>query len=342
MNDDTNFELIKNIIIQNRTKNNLEKIKKSKIFYETENSFEKSGIGYTLCINKFDNIYQEWNVNTNQLEGYYLLPPYDTKKKFDINIKNNSNEIILGIKKQKYGEHWFNLDIEVTQFENNNEQEKNIINDKKDEIDINSYFSKNNTDFEIISGEPTFSYEEIKSINNYPKLNHWQLFLEKNKAKYPFIISELEKLNPIDNEKLDLVEISKNDTVYIGEADYIIRTGRGGMIFKNDGIIYIGYWDNGRQFKKGKLFDFNNNLIYDGEYKKGLKDGNGVYYYSNGEKYEGKFCEGVREGKGIFYWKDGTKWEGYFKNDEMNGEGIFYDGKDSYNAVYKNGELIEN
>ena len=114
------------------------------------------------------------------------------------------------------------------------------------------------------------------------------------------------------------------------------------MIFNNDCIIYIVYWDNGRQFKKGKLFDFNNNLIYDGEYKKGLKDGNGVYYYSNGEKYEGKFCEGVREGKGIFYWKDGTKWEGYFKNDEMNGEGIFYDGKDSYNAVYKNGELIEN
>ena len=342
MGDDTNFELIKNIIIQNRIKNNLEKIKKSKIFHETENSFEKSGIGYTLYINKYDNIYQEWNVNTNKLEGYNLLPPYDTKKNFDININNNSKNIILGIKRQKYGEHWFNLDIEVTQFENNKEQENKSIIEKKDEIDINSYFSKNNDNFEIITGEPTFSYEEIKSIYNYPKLNHWQLFLEKYKTNYPFIISELEKLNPIDNEKLDLVEISKNDTIYIGEADYIIRTGRGAMIFKNDGIIYVGYWDNGRQFKKGKLFDFNNNLIYDGEYKKGLKDGNGVYYYSNGEKYEGKFCEGLREGKGIFYWKDGTKWEGYFKNDEMNGEGIYYDGKDSYNAVYKNGELIEN
>jgi len=342
MGDDTNFELIKNIIIQNRIKNNLEKIKKSRVFHETENSFEKSGIGYTVYINKYDNIYQEWNVNTNKLEGYNLLPPYDTKKNFDININNNSKNIILGIKRQKYGEHWFNLDIEVTQFENNKEQENKIKIDKKDEIDINSYFSKNNDDFEIITGEPTFSYEEIKSINNYPKLNHWQLFLEKYKTNYPFIISELEKLNPIDNEKLDLVEISKNDTIYIGEADYIIRTGRGAIIFNNDGIIYIGYWDNGRQFKKGKLFDFNNNLIYDGEYKKGLKDGNGVYYYSNGEKYEGKFCEGLREGKGIFYWKDGTKWEGYFKNDEMNGEGIYYDGKDSYNAVYKNGELIEN
>ena len=342
MGDDTNFELIKNIIIQNRKKNNSEKIDKNKIFYETENSFEKSGIGYTLCINQFDNIYQKWNVNIDKLEGYYLLPPNDIKKNFEMNIKSNSSKIILGIKTQKYGEHWFNLTIEVSQFENNTEQENNIIIDKKDEIDINSYFSKDNNDLEIITGEPTFSYEEIKSISYYPKLNHWQLFLEKNSNKYPFIVSELEKLNPIDNEKLDLIEISKNDMIYIGEADYIIRTGRGAMIFQNEGIIYIGYWDNGRQFKKGKLFDLNNNLLYNGEYKKGMKDGNGVYYYSNGEKYEGKFCNGLREGKGIFYWKDGTRWEGYFTNDEMNGEGIFYDGNNSYNTIYKNGELIDN
>ena len=342
MGDDINFELIKNIIIQNRKKNNLEKINKSKIFHETENSFEKSGLGYTLCINYLDHAYQEWNVDTNKLEGYYLLPPYDTKEYFDINVENNSSKIILGIKKQKYGEHWFNLNIDVTQYEKNKDKENSINSDNKNEININSYFSKDNSDFEIITGQPTFSYEEIKTINKYPKLNHWELFLEKNKNKYPFIISELEKLNQIDNEKLDLIEISKNDTIYIGEADYIIRTGRGAMIFQNEGMIYIGYWDNGRQFKKGKIFDLNNNLIYDGEYKNGLKDGYGVYYYSNGDKYEGKFCEGLREGKGTFYWKDETRWEGYFKNDEMNGEGVFYDGKKSYNVLYQNGELMDN
>ena len=90
------------------------------------------------------------------------------------------------------------------------------------------------------------------------------------------------------------------------------------MIFNNEGTIYIGYWDNGRQFIHGKVFDLNNNLIYDGEYKNGIKNGYGIYYYSNGERYEGIFSEGIREGKGIFYWKDGSKWEGYFKNDEMN------------------------
>jgi hypothetical protein len=348
MGDDINFELIKNIIIDNRRKNNLDKINKKKIFYETENSFEKSGIGYSLCINLSDNIYQDWKINTGKLSGYYLLHPYNDKKNIDMKIEPNSNNIILGIKKQKYGEHWFNLIIEVNQFENedqNNIKESNKeekLDDNNNKIDINSYFSKDNNNFEIISGESTFSYEEIKLIKKYPKLDHWKLFLEKYQNKYPFIISELQQLKPLDNEKLDLIEISKDNTIYIGEADYIIRIGRGAMIFNNEGTIYIGYWDNGRQFIHGKVFDLNNNLIYDGEYKNGIKNGYGIYYYSNGERYEGIFSEGIREGKGIFYWKDGSKWEGYFKNDEMNGEGVFYDGKKSYNVLYQNGELMDN
>ena len=255
-------------------------------------------------------------------------------------IDSNTNNIILGIKKEKYGEHWFNLNIEVTQFENIKNNEDNKINNNN-EIDINSYFSKNNKDFEIISGSPTFSYEEIKSINEYPKLDHWQLFLEKYKEKYPFIIKELEKLEPLDNEKFDLIEISKDNTIYIGEADYVIRTGRGAMIFQNEEAFYVGYWDNGRQYNKGKVYDINNNLIYEGEYKKGVRDGKGIYYYQNGERYEGKFRNGKREGKGIFFWKDGSRWEGYFKNDEMNGEGIYYSGEESFTAIYKDGELIE-
>ena len=347
--NDFNFELLKYIIIQNRRKKNLDKIKKNKIFYETQNSFEKSGIGYTLCLNPLNNIYQEWNINTNQLEGYYLLPPYDNKKNFKMKIDFNSNNIILGIKKEKFGEHWFNLNIEVTQFEENslNTQENNFITvDKEKEdnniqIDINSYFSKDINDFELITGSPTFSFEELKTIQRYQKLNHWQLFLEKYKEKYPFILNELSKLEPLDNEKLDLIEICNDNTIYIGESDYVIRTGRGAMIFKNEEAFYVGYWDNGRQYNKGKVFDKNNNLIYDGEYKKGVREGNGIYYYQNGEKYEGKFRNGIREGKGVFFWKDGKRWEGYFKNDEMNGEGIFYDENESYTAIYKNGELIE-
>ena len=209
-------------------------------------------------------------------------------------------------------------------------------------IDINSFFSKDNKYFLIINEYPTVSYEEIKKVIKYPSYEHWQIFLEKYKKKYPFIINELQKLKPLDNEKLDLVEIEKDNNIYIGEADYIIRNGRGGMIFEDEGTYYVGYWDNGRQYKRGKVFDKKNNLLYDGEYKKGYKEGNGIYYYPSGEKYEGKFMNGVKEGKGIFYWKNGNKWEGHFKNDEMNGEGIFYNDEESFTAIYKNGELVNN
>ena len=335
--NDENFEVVKNIIYQKTKEKNKNKLKNNQIIYETENSFEKSGLGYKICINNSDNIYQEWNVDTSKMEGYILLSPYN-KKKFDLNICYNDYNIILGIKRQKLGDHWFNLNIEVTQYENNIKKE--IIQSEKN-IDINSFYSRDNKYFLIINENPTFSYEEMKKVIKYQSFDHWQLFLEKYKRKYPFIINELEKLKPLDNEKLDLVEIEKDNNIYIGEADYIIRNGRGGMIFGEEGTYYVGYWDNGRQYKRGKVFDKKNNLLYDGEYKKGVKEGNGIYYYPSGEKYEGKFANGVKEGKGVFYWKNGNKWEGYFKNNQMNGEGIFYNGEESFTAIYKNGELID-
>ena len=335
--NDDNFHLIKNIIYQHIKEKNKNKIKNNEIFYETENSFLKSGLGYKLCINPLDNVYQEWIVDSSKIEGYILLSPYN-KKNFDLTIGYKDYKIILGIKKQKFDEHWFNLNVEVIQ--NENCTKKELTNFEKNP-DINSFFSKDNKYFLIINENPTFSYEEMKKKPKFPSFDHWQLFLEKYKKKYPFIINELQKLKPLDNEKLDLIEIEKDNNIYIGEADYIIRNGRGGMIFKDEGTYYVGYWDNGRQYKKGKVFDRKNNLLYDGEYKNGVKEGIGVYYYQSGEKYEGKFVNGVKEGKGIFYWKNGNKWEGYFKNDKMNGEGIFYDGEESFSAIYKNGDLMD-
>ena len=73
--------------------------------------------------------------------------------------------------------------------------------------------------------------------------------------------------------------------------------------------------------------------------KKGLKEGKGAYNYKGGEKYDGMFVSGLKEGKGVF---DGLKWDGTFKNDELDGEGTFYDGKESFKATFKDGDLVEN
>ena len=41
-------------------------------------------------------------------------------------------------------------------------------------------------------------------------------------------------------------------------------------------------------------------------------------------KYIGEFKNGLREGKGIFYYNDGARYEGDYRNDKREGKGIYY------------------
>ena len=44
---------------------------------------------------------------------------------------------------------------------------------------------------------------------------------------------------------------------------------------------------------------YNNGDVYEGEWKKSMKEGKGIYYYKNGEEgsvYEGEFHEDKRHG----------------------------------------------
>ena len=334
--DDNNYELIRYIIYHYVKVQNKDKIKNDDFFYDVSNSFDKSGIGYQLVINPLDNIHQTWKVDSSGTHGFLILPPNE-KSDFELTIGHKDYQVILGIKRYKYGKHCLNLGVEVNVFRGSQDPPKTI---PRPNLDI--FFSKDGKNLQIIKENPTFFSEEIEKVEKYPSLNHWKLFLDKNENKYPFIVKELKKLEPLNEEKFDLNIIERNRNLYIGEADYGIRLGRGAYYFRNEGTVYIGYWDKGLQFIKGKVFDKNNKLIFEGEYKKGLREGKGIYNYEGGEKYDGMFVNGLREGKGVFTWNDGGKWDGFFKNDELNGEGIIYDGNDNYKATYKDGDLVEN
>ena len=132
----------------------------------------------------------------------------------------------------------------------------------------------------------------------------------------------------------------KNGT-YIGEADYLSPQGRGCMLYKSDGMSWIGYFDKGAKGNYGKLYNKDGILLYEGEYKNNIRNGNGTFYYPGGLKYIGEFENGIREGKGIFYCDEGSYWNGHFNKNEMNGEGIYFDGEDSFTVSYKNGDIVE-
>ena len=335
LGDDINFEMARFIIYQYIKEKNKDKIKKDDFFYAVDNSFEKSGIGYQMVINPLKNIHQVWKVDATATHGFLILPPHE-KPDFELTVGFNDYQNILGIKRYKYGKHCLNLGIEVSVFRGSKEPPK-----VEPKPNLDKFFTKDGQNLNPIKDNPTFSSEEIKKVEKYPVLNHWELFLEKYKDKYPLIMEELKKLKPLTDEKFDLNIIDINRNVYIGEADYGIRYGRGAYIFGKEGTIYVGYWDKGLQFIKGKVFDKKNNLIFEGQYKKGLREGKGVYNYEGGEKYDGMFLKGLKDGKGIFTWRDGLKWDGNFKNDDLDGEGTFYDGKETFKATFKDGDLVE-
>ena len=113
------------------------------------------------------------------------------------------------------------------------------------------------------------------------------------------------------------------------------------FIFNKGGLQWIGYFYDGVKGDQGRLFDRKGNLLYEGDYKNGIRNGNGTFYYPDGSKYEGEFVNGLREGKGVFSWNDGTYWDGTFKNNEMDGTGNFFDGEEAYEVTYKEGDLVD-
>ena len=334
--DDVNFELVRNLIVGYIKEVNKDKVKQNDFFYDVNNSFDKSGIGYQMALNPFTNIHQVWKVDSSATHGFLILPPHENPD-LELTLGYNDYQNILGIKKYKYGKHCLNLGIDVTVLRGSQDPPKS-----EPKPDVSNLYPKDESNLKPIGENPTFSAEEISKVNTYPTLNHWELFLEKYKEKYPLIVEELKKLEIISIASFDLNIIERNQNFYLGEAAYGIRFGRGAFHFGKEGTTYVGYWDKGLQFVKGKVFDENNKLLFEGEYKNGLKEGKGVYNYPDGDKFDGTFVNGLREGPGVFTWSDGMRWEGPFQNDNLNGEGTFFDGKESYKATYKDGDLVEN
>ena len=76
-----------------------------------------------------------------------------------------------------------------------------------------------------------------------------------------------------------------------------------------------------------KEYNYNGNLIFEGQYLNGKRNGQGKEY--NCYYFEGKFENSERNSKGKEYYPNYIlkiiKYEGEFKNDKRNGEGKEYD-----------------
>ena len=74
----------------------------------------------------------------------------------------------------------------------------------------------------------------------------------------------------------------------------------------------------------GKEYDYEGNLIYEGEYLNGVKSVKGKEYLKGKIKYEGEYLNGERNGKGKEFKYNRLRFEGEYLKGKRNGKGKEY------------------
>lgn len=144
------------------------------------------------------------------------------------------------------------------------------------------------------------------------------------------------------------------------------RAGQGTMIW-NDGEKYVGGWEDGlrngygtdyyadgriyegnflrdKKHGKGKMTfssnDSSSRRYYDGDWVNGIRQGNGVMYWNDGEWYKGGWVKGYKHGKGEIHYPNGNKFVGMFSEGKRDGDGTFYWTDGDYEvSYYRNGKM---
>ena len=105
-----------------------------------------------------------------------------------------------------------------------------------------------------------------------------------------------------------------------------------GVLTYPDGRRFEGYWSGGRLFLE--YFDDNENgrgvrvwaiegKRYEGEFRNGESDGQGVMTWPDGTRYEGEVLHGEPDGQGVMTWPDGQRFEGELHGTKfVDGHGV--------------------
>ena len=365
---ENSYKLLQIMFIHAIKEENKDDIKSNEIYYDINNNFLNSGIGYRIVINPFKEKYLKWINNTKDIVNMFMLYPYQNNTEFNFFVYPKGEYICLGMKKNTYGSYWFNLKSTMKNYKVNPKDLKEL--QSKDELsnfNYKNFLIANNTEnYNDDNNQDVFRFtsmlkKEAKSRKVYTIKEINKLMLIELRRREPEIVGRLLNLEePENNDKLIWVYINKENGFYIGqvkeknlnnnreikemnESTIIIREGRGAFKYNSpENLLFVGNWKNNKKNGIGKIYDEKDRLIFDGFFENDKKNGHGILMYVNGDKYDGEFVNDIRQGKGLYYWKDGSRWEGNFVDNVMDGKGIFYgnDGE-SYEANYTYGNFVE-
>ena len=123
--------------------------------------------------------------------------------------------------------------------------------------------------------------------------------------------------------------------IYSGELLSGLRHGYGIFESPNEGLIYEGNWKKGLKNGIGKMTK--KGCIYEGNWKDGFINGRGKLTWASGNIYKGDFVKGKLNGDGYMIWyNENKKYTGHWENNLQNGYGIqiWYEGKGEHKFLF--------
>ncbi|MDR2777349.1 MAG: hypothetical protein LBB24_01095, partial [Rickettsiales bacterium] len=125
-----------------------------------------------------------------------------------------------------------------------------------------------------------------------------------------------------------------------GHTMYSVECEEGGL----KKYIYYGELEWGVDGKpiingKGELLSEERRKIYEGNFKHGTFDGEGIEYCSDGSIYEGNFRNDKKHGQGTYKYSDGNMYKGNWENGKQHGQGtLHYSSGNVYEGNWESGK----
>ena len=154
-------------------------------------------------------------------------------------------------------------------------------------------------------------------------------------------IFQFPKGEDLSFSKGKIIEINLNGKFQFSHSANTDDGSSGSPIFLEQSEEVLGIHKGGNETKQINYGDFIgpiNDII-----NQLKRNGKGIEFYENGEKkYEGNFQDDYYDGDGKFYYENGDFYIGQFKNGKKEGNGIIFDSKNNIKkeGIFQNDKFI--
>lgn len=144
--------------------------------------------------------------------------------------------------------------------------------------------------------------------------------------------------NPTDPTNGFSILLYPDGSLYFGNITNGLRNGFGTRTYANSPMVYIGQYSGNKKNGSGKMVNARTNtVVYDGEWRQDMKEGQGRLLYDQGT-YLGGFVGDLFHGRGKLSWRNGDVYDGDFVRGDRTGRGILkFANGDVYDGEFVNG-----